>query len=191
MPPRPKPAQHLLNLELLFNRLKNKTGNPNAQFHMSSSFDQGGVNVGPFRPVTDEGGYVPRAQADQAHNAIDFNPDRLQTQVGNGPKNHAYDRFVVAHELGHLNAAQQLDPTKVSQYLQLTHQQGAPNSQLGAGGLPLAGEGQSTHQSPNERYANDFAAALGFRNRTGGPLSAGAHGKILRLLVSHGLLPRR
>ena len=160
---------------------------------MPTNYGQGGVMNGPFTPQQAEGGYVPRAYADQGNNTLAFNVDNRATQLHGNPRNNAYDRFVVAHELGHLAAQQRLpDEATANSYLSVRN--GAvpgpevPRSPFGH--LPLAAQGQTTHQAPNEQYANDFAAALGFRNRGGGELSAATKRKKLKFLQQLGILPR-
>lgn len=206
MPPRPKPAQHLLNLELLFNKLKQKAGVPDARFTMPTSyhqvptrFEDGSVgydkqNIGPFQPVQDEGNYTPRAVAMQGQNTVAFNPNNRETQMMGLKHGHKYDQFVVAHELGHLVADKRLqNEAAADNYTKLrmgwVPPADTPRSIFGH--LPLDGPaGGSTHTSPNEQYANDVAAALGRRWKSGGPLSAAARKQKILIMQKLGILPR-
>lgn len=183
MPPRPKSAQHYLQLRQLFDKLAKKAGVPHAQF-------RGLTGVGqqtPFGTSTSGGGegdYSPQAVADVGHNTLLWNyaptkfglPEQQQDQ---------YDRFVVGHELGHLSAEKHVNPHLAQEYLAMTHQSGTrPDPRTG---LPMQGPG-TQHTSPYEQYANDVAASIGQRYGSGG-LSGARSNRVLKQLSSAGVIP--
>lgn len=168
-------AQRTMGLMRLFDQLKQRAQLPQAQMLQGRH---------PEAFVADEN-YMPAAWADPKHRQVMLNTSS-QPAFNNAQGMHAaqqYDKFVAAHELGHLGEAQYLpNKTAVDQYTDMILgtkgrtaywiKSNAGRSELrrngsaeflrpNKNGMPTVGPG-TTHSAPNEQYATDFAGALGY-----------------------------
>jgi hypothetical protein len=208
VPPRPKSAQHYLQLRMLFDKLRKKAGVPHAKFV---------GNSGPYGTIAEEGGYTPQAMADQQHNTVHWQytpPDG--SSPGRTPsegERYAFQRHTIAHELGHLAEVKRIrDAQQAQQYIQTLHQatgaspallhneQWPPHQAVAQGMLNSAASarhsqlqnygypGETVHSQPNESYADYTANALLPNNRFSRQNRPQGH--LIEKLQRQGFLPQ-
>lgn len=152
-----------------------------------------GVTTTPAYTGRYAAGGTPPAAADQQNRRLLFDPNYARAdQAAQG-----YNDFVPAHELGHLDEAQQLRNADLGRlYMDIAGRQ--HTGQTDALGLdwatptrnidaPLVRMNDAAHDTGGELYASDFASALGKQSPTP---SLQAHGDLLETLQFIGALPK-